>query len=600
MKTLETAKILRDLRFVPLLFLLCAATSTLSLCLPGKSQALVYTTIGIAVAGMVMGFSCLKEMSAHLSAIGTRIGKLFRVAVSLCESFDSTVRLVPQEATAVTSDHYKIDENISLFDMLNLVDGHLVEAARNSRAVIENSIDVICTIDAAYRFVSINPASERVLGYTPEELIGRSFTEFLVALDVERSLMTMGGCNISMNRVSVENQWRQKNDEIIDLLWSVHWSLEAKTMFCIMHDITPRKNAERLLKASEDRLRKILDGLPVGVLQTSSNGSISYANPSVEYMTGYPRETLEGRSAVRLFSIPQEWNKSFDTKLGRDFESYLVKENGETFPAEVKIIPTAMDGSGLIVIADISERKRIEQLKREMVAMITHELRTPLTSIKTVLSLTAEGAFGDFSETGGQFFTRADKELSRLNDLVQNILDLEKMHSGTFEVTLGRTCLNDVIKSSVEVLSPLADSRHIRVETRITPDVYACADGVRILQVLINLLSNAIKFSPDQALINITVETDSDWTRVSVQDSGRGVPADHLDLIFEKFHQVEASDNHHRGGTGLGLPICKSIVEKHGGTIGVDSQHGQGSTFWFTLRTSSASVEINEKEKWEE
>jgi signal transduction histidine kinase len=222
-------------------------------------------------------------------------------------------------------------------------------------------------------------------------------------------------------------------------------------------------------------------------------------------------------------------------------------------------------------------------LKQEFVAMVSHDLKTPLTSIKGSLMLLSTGAYGQVSDRAGEIINVAETEVDRLSRLVKDLLDLTKIEAGRMQLYYADISVDAIIKRSVASVGQFAERHKVTLETEVAR-VEIEADCDRLVQVMVNLLTNAIKFSQPGSTVSIEVDTtDEDSVTISVVDSGRGVPAAKLQAIFEPYRQVEGSDEREKDGTGLGLPICKNIVEQHGGTIGVTSEEGKGSTFWFKI-----------------
>jgi len=234
-----------------------------------------------------------------------------------------------------------------------------------------------------------------------------------------------------------------------------------------------------------------------------------------------------------------------------------------------------------------SDQKRIavEKMKREFMAMVSHDLKTPLSSLLGTLGLLSAEAFGPLDEKGKSMVDKSQKQAKRLMNLANDLMLLEKLESDSFSIQLGIVSIADVISESVEAVRAAASERHIAIETPQSSEQLT-ADRERLIQVIANLLSNAIKFSPVGSTISISIIPNEDWLEIRVSDEGRGVPPSKQELIFEKFIQVETSDQSEKGGTGLGLPICKMIVESHRGSIGVKSVEGAGSSFWFRIPRS--------------
>lgn len=458
------------------------------------------------------------------------------------------------------------------------------EIRRNEQAVINNALDVICTVDEHNKFAMVNPSSLRVLGYKPEELIGHKLQEFIVDGNENDQIGMLVGTSKSMAKVSVETQWRKKDGTMVSLLWSAYWSSGSETLFCVVHDITDRKVAEQILKESEARLRAILEGMPVAVL-VENNGTIEYANRHALTLTGYSTSELQGES---LIVLTPHGSKSVQVCLDNKLEGEeinLIRRNGEIFAAELysaRLDQNLDDSRRLVMFADMTERHRIEQLKREFLAMAGHELRTPLTSVRVTLQSVADGVYGKINERGADLLERCDGELVRLVALIGDMLDAERIRSGKMQLSLHEENVSELIDAAVAAVKPVAHTRDIQLVTR-AEDVNLSVDGAKIIQVLINLISNAIKFSPSHSQILVRCQTLSAKTRIEVVDKGRGIPPGYEKLIFEQFSQVEKSDSSKGRGAGLGLSICKSIIEAHGGVIGVDSRYGEGSVFWVEL-----------------
>ncbi|MGH2416144.1 MAG: sensor histidine kinase, partial [Microcystaceae cyanobacterium] len=234
------------------------------------------------------------------------------------------------------------------------------------------------------------------------------------------------------------------------------------------------------------------------------------------------------------------------------------------------------------LMSDISDRKAIERMKDEFISVVSHELRTPLTSLHSALKILTTGRLGTLSANGQQMLEIADENTERLVRLVNNVLDLQRIESG--EVTMEKQACSaaDLMIQAMEAMQPMAQQHGVMLSTQ-TVDIQIWADSDYIVQALTNLLSNAIKFSSPGGTVWLTVECFSAEALFQVRDRGQGVPADKLESIFERFQQVDSSDSRKKGGTGLGLTICRKIIEQHDGRIWAESTLGRGSTFFFTL-----------------
>lgn len=228
--------------------------------------------------------------------------------------------------------------------------------------------------------------------------------------------------------------------------------------------------------------------------------------------------------------------------------------------------------------------KSLDRLKSDFVAVVSHEIRTPLTSVKGALELLADARFFHNTDQQSKLLTIAHANAERLLLLINDILDFSKLESASLPMTIERQRLEPVVQQAAHNLRMLLEERHIQLDVDMPAELPdALLDAHRIAQVLTNLLSNAIKFSPPGGRVRVTALADGEVVRVSVVDHGEGIAPQDLPKLFRKFQQIDSGSTRKVGGTGLGLVICKGIVSQHHGQIGVDSELGRGSTFWFTL-----------------
>ncbi|MBD2177759.1 GAF domain-containing protein [Pseudanabaena sp. FACHB-1998] len=232
---------------------------------------------------------------------------------------------------------------------------------------------------------------------------------------------------------------------------------------------------------------------------------------------------------------------------------------------------------------EICDRQAIERLKDEFIAVVSHELRTPLTSIHSALKILTTGKLGTLSKDGQRILEIADDNTERLVRLVNNVLDLQRIESGEVQMDKQIWNVSTLMMQAIEVMQPMAQDHGVILVAEPV-DIHILVDSDYIVQTLTNLISNAIKFSSVNSKVWITVEKRlNSEVLFSVCDEGQGIPLDKLEIIFERFQQVDSSDSRRKGGTGLGLTICRQIIEQHEGKIWAESTLGKGSTFSFTL-----------------
>lgn len=270
----------------------------------------------------------------------------------------------------------------------------------------------------------------------------------------------------------------------------------------------------------------------------------------------------------------------------------ILKTNSELFTKRQDFLP-AVGGNDEITEVDHSFRemaetiRQLEQRKREFVSMVSHDLRSPLMSVEMTLGLFNEGLLGEVNANGKKRLTAAQNNISRLMNLIRELIDVEAMETGNLNLERTNCCIDDIFQYSFQSIQSLAENKNIEIKFQES-NLYVNADADRIVQVITNLCSNAIKFSPENSTITLQAIEAGEMTRVSVIDQGRGIPEALQPSIFDRFKQVEKADRTEKQGSGLGLAICKSIVEAHGGNIGLISKEKQGTEFWLTLPSGEA------------
>jgi len=236
------------------------------------------------------------------------------------------------------------------------------------------------------------------------------------------------------------------------------------------------------------------------------------------------------------------------------------------------------------------ELRRIHEIKSEFVSIASHELRTPLAAIKNAVQLVLKGKTGEINENQAKFLSMAERNINRLVDILNSLLDLSRIEAGKMGMKFEELDLRDPIEFVLTSLRPQAEGRSIKLELEVPeelPPIYG--DREKVEQILANLVGNAIKFTPEGGEVSVSAKPfagEEKMVCISVRDSGIGIAEDQQEKIFEKFYQVNGSLHRSVGGTGLGLAITKGLVEAHQGTIWVESEVGKGSTFNFTLPTS--------------
>ncbi|MBZ0188530.1 MAG: cell wall metabolism sensor histidine kinase WalK, partial [Candidatus Obscuribacterales bacterium] len=287
---------------------------------------------------------------------------------------------------------------------------------------------------------------------------------------------------------------------------------------------------------------------------------------------------------LELEEFDQQAGSPGEELPGTTRETIATRSNGQKFPAEISIsmIRTFEGKQAMILVVDITERHEIEAMKRRFVAMVSHELKTPLTSVQNYLELLDKGTYGTLNEKGEKTLKKVDDNLNRLTNLIEELLDIERLEQGSLKLSKSIIDLEDIFDLAMENIRAASKNKEIEIKMPET-NLKLLADRDRLVQVLINLLVNAIKFSGKGTIIEVGLVEGVESLTISVSDQGRGIPREFIDKIFERYQQVNLEDSVRHGGAGLGLAICKEIITLHGGKIGCDSEAGKGSRFWFEL-----------------
>jgi PAS domain S-box-containing protein len=473
------------------------------------------------------------------------------------------------------------------------------KSKRSERASIENAHSVICSINSEAKFTAVNPASLSLWGCSEDDLLGRRFPDLVVSEERASVRLKMQDIMRTGSLTPFECRVLRQDGSQVDMLWSAYWSKPEESFFCIGHDITERKRLESLLVVSEERTRAMLEHLPIAVITIDSSGRSDSVNPKTEQLFGYTAKELIDKGLNELFFVGQHkdeheqiaddsvWQKTF----GKVIELNARHRNGHDFPVELSLtkLETTNGEHTLVQVQDISQRRESERLKREFITMVGQGLSTPLSAMEASLGSIASGTLGSLNEKAQKNVSVAKRNLSYVVSLITGLFSMEQLSSGQLEIKLSTVEIGSLIDRSLEAVRPLAEQRNIRLCTDST-STPILADANLLVQVLVNLLSNALKFSPQGSTVSILAEERGEQLLIKVIDQGRGIPAEKLKTIFERFEQVEASDATQKGGTGLGLAICKTIIEQHGGSIGVKSEPGHGSTFWIDMPKQSTAI----------
>lgn len=350
--------------------------------------------------------------------------------------------------------------------------------------------------------------------------------------------------------------------------------------------LAPRlKQTFDALRTEKARMETILASLNEAVMALDSSCKVLLTNAALERLFGIRPEDACGKNileVVRHHELEQLVCRVLNTGVPVRQELKFLIPQPRTFTARLTPIQTPEGAGVVVVLRDVTEQRRLEQLRSEFVANVSHELRTPLTAIRGFVETLRNGAVKD-PATAAEFLGIIESETKRLERLVEDILNLSRLEDRRTAITRRDVNIAEVVARVIPVFETRAREQGVALSVDLPtglPPVHG--DPELISQVFTNLIDNALKFTP-QGEVCIRAVTSPGWLKVDVEDTGTGIPADSLPRIFERFYRVEKARSRLSGGMGLGLAIVKHIVEAHGGKVDVESELGRGSCFSFYL-----------------
>lgn len=367
------------------------------------------------------------------------------------------------------------------------------------------------------------------------------------------------------------------------IIWSTSWSLGQADR--------ARQLALTNLEQSEKRARMIVEQAIDAFIAIDSRGTIRDWNFRAEETFGWLRAEAIGKEpSTTLVPAGQDLLLQLlateeATAPNKPVETLMQHKAGHTFPAELSLFTVVVDNEKIrcAFVRDITESKELEQRLRDFYSTVAHELRSPLTSIRCCLSMVKE-VDSNLPDTLREGIVVADSSVGRLMRLINDLLDVKRIEEGKLDLELEHVESIILVMQAAEELRGMASSCDVEIIPVVEREGIVLADSDRVMQVLTNLVSNAIKYSPADSYVVIKSGAGAPgFLRFSVIDSGPGIPADQLHKLFTRFGQTSQKSERTMASSGLGLVISKSIVEQHGGKIGLDTVAGEGSTFWFEL-----------------
>jgi PAS domain S-box-containing protein len=496
----------------------------------------------------------------------------------------------------------------------------LVPAARHT--IIEGMGDAMIVLDESDRFVDLNPAAKRILGLSQRSVIGvpidEVVAEWTAFVEVDRSRSAVRASEIVLGDRSYELR--------ISTLGGDDGAVAGRML--LLHDVTEQMQAREALRQTEETAEVILESIEDGYYEIDLRGTFTKITDATATVIGLPRAQVPGTNfaqlmdeatAKRLLDLYGEVYRTGTALTQLDYDITTLDGSTKHLEASASLIrdaagnPIGFRG----IVRDTTERRRAEQelqqakhaaeeasrAKGAFLATVSHELRTPLTSVLGFAKLIKRRLADTIRPAASEADPKVQRALQQIADnigiivsegerltvLIDEVLDLAKIESGKLDWHMQAAIVAEIVQRATAATSSLSEAKGLNVRTEIEEMLPAViGDPDRLIQVVINLLSNAIKFT-DQGGIVCRARRIDRSVEVSVTDTGAGISDDDQPKVFERFVQVGDTLTNKPKGTGLGLPICKQIVEHHGGRIWVESKLGCGSTFAFTLPIEPAA-----------
>lgn len=448
------------------------------------------------------------------------------------------------------------------------------------------------------RWRDVNISLCEMVGYSHDELLATDFQGITHPDDLAEDLSYVQRClSGALSSYQLEKRYVHRDGRVINALLSVSLVRDRhqEPLYFISHvqDLTARHTAEQRLREREQQLQTIVDAVVDAIITINANGEIERFNHAAEQLFGYPEGAVQGQPVSMLLpeALRNRRHAGFAPMqqvrgpLSALPEIEGQRADGSHFWMEVQLAPLAhaTEFKQVAVVRDITERRRVERMKEEFISTVSHELRTPLTAIAGSLDLVVTGVMGSLNSEQEQLLTIAQRNSRRLSYLINDLLDMDRLVSGSIDLTIEAHDLAPIVTESISLNSSYAAQFGVSYRLHGQCPEEVMVDAARLQQVLANFLSNAAKFSPENSMVDIVMEDRGLYARISVLDSGAGIPEAKWNKLFAKFSQLDSSDTRQRSGTGLGLAITKALAECMQARVGYAPREPNGSAFYIDL-----------------
>ena len=475
----------------------------------------------------------------------------------------------------------------------------LKDSEAKFRTLTESANDAIISIDSRGGIIFFNPAAEKIFGYSQTEALGKPFN-FLMEESAWKSNMLLIQNYLASGKSTIPGRTleltgkRKNGDEFTAEISYFSWKTAAGLFFTsILRDVTEQTAAKLALKESEEKFRAVTDSANDAIVSADSGGKIIYFNAAAVRLFGYNSKEADGRPLISLLAEwsyrerLDEFHQAFAGEtsglVGRNTEWTGLTKEGREFPLELSLYTWVTDQGTFVTatLRDITQRKQVEEMKNDLISVVSHQLKTPVAEINGYIENMLEGLAGELSETQKEYLMDM-RDIGNGNyRLISDLLSMSKIERGVMTVDLSPVRLEEIVELAMRDHESLVEKKNLKITVDKAPeDLWVLADKNKTAEALRNIIDNAIKCT-DQGSILIRSKRNGLWGSVEISDTGIGMTAETIQRLFTKSRVLGSEAS--RAGAGLGLYIAKNFMNLQKGDITVTSEFGKGSTFFVTI-----------------